>query len=107
MKKGMIKVSVMYPNGAGKHFDMDYYKTKHAALIGPLLGDAVKGVNMESGLGGGPPGSSAPFAAIGTMYFDSLEAFQTAFVPHAETIMADTPNYTNIEPIMQIGELTM
>ena len=38
MKKGMTKVSVMYPNGEGKTFDMDYYTNTHLALVGSLLG---------------------------------------------------------------------
>jgi uncharacterized protein (TIGR02118 family) len=42
---------------------------------------------------------------MGHIYFDSVEAFQTAFGPHAETIMADIPNYTDIEPTLQISEV--
>lgn len=107
MQKGMIKVSVMYPSGNGKKFDMDYYSTKHVELLGKLLGDAIKGATIESGLGGGAPGSEAPFMAIGNLYFESLESFQSAFGPNAETIMADVPNYTNIEPVMQIAEVVV
>ena len=33
MQKGMIKVSVMYPNGEGKHFDMEYYVNTHIPLV--------------------------------------------------------------------------
>jgi len=36
-------------------------------------------------------------------YFDSIEAFQTAIDPHMDTLLADVPNYTNVEPIVQIG----
>jgi len=36
---------------------------------------------------------------------DSMEAFQTAFGPHAEAIMADIPNYTNIQPTLQISDV--
>ena len=55
MKKGMIKVSVLYPNGEGKSFDMDYYCNTHVPMVGGLLGDAVKGATVEKGLGGGAP----------------------------------------------------
>jgi len=34
-----------------------------------------------------------------------MEAFQTAFGPHAEAIMADIPNYTNIQPTLQISDV--
>ncbi len=53
----MIKVSVLYANGEGKTFDMDYYPNKYIPLVGGLLGDTVKGASIEKGLAGGAPGS--------------------------------------------------
>lgn len=105
MKKGMTKVSVMYANGENKTFNMDYYCNTHLDLVGSLLGDALKGASVEKGLGGGAPGSTAPFACVGTMYFDSVEAFGNAFGPNAEKIMGDLPNFTNIEPVVQVSEV--
>jgi uncharacterized protein (TIGR02118 family) len=107
MKKGMIKVSVCYPNSEGKTFDIDYYRNKHLPLVSELLGDALKGLAAEKGLGGGAPGSPAPFAAIATMYFNSMEEFGQAFAENVEKLMADVPNYTTIEPIFQIGEVLL
>ena len=101
----MIKLSVMYPSGEGKTFDMDYYSTKHIPMVAGLLGDAVKGATVESGLGSAAPGSPAPYAAMGNMYFESMESFESAFGPNAEAIMADAPNYTNAEPVVQISEV--
>jgi len=49
MKKGMIKVSVLYPNGADKTFNMDYYCNTHVPMVASLLGDAVKGATVEKG----------------------------------------------------------
>jgi uncharacterized protein (TIGR02118 family) len=37
--------------------------------------------------------------------FDSVEAFQAAFLPHAAEIQGDVPNYTNIQPLLQISEV--
>ena len=105
MKKGMIKVSVFYPNADGKKFDMEYYCSKHAMLVIGLLGDALKGASIESGLGGGTPGSPAPFVAIANMYFNSMEEFGQAFGASADKIMGDIPNFTNIEGVMQISEV--
>ncbi len=101
----MIKVSVVYPNSAGKTFDMDYYCNKHLPLVGSLLGVSLKGATVEKGIGGGAPGSIAPFAGMGNMYFDSVEEFQNAFGPNAEKIMGDLPNFTNIEPVIQVSEV--
>ena len=105
MKKGMTKVSVSYPNGEGKTFDMDYYCNTHLPMVGKLLGDSLKGATVEKGLGGAAPGSTAPYAGVGTMYFDSVEAFGNAFGPNAEKIMGDLPNFTNMEPIVQVSEV--
>lgn len=105
MDKGSIKVSVIYPNGEGKTFDMDYYTSKHIPLVGGLLGDAIVDATVEKGIGSAAPGSVAPFLAMGNLYFESLESFQNSFGPHAEEIMSDIPNFTNIEPIVQISEV--
>lgn len=105
MKKGMTKVSVMYPSGENKTFNMDYYCNTHLPLVTKLLGDALKKASAEKGLGSATPGSIAPFVSIGTMYFESIEDFGNAFGPNAEKIMADLPNFTNIEPIVQISEV--
>lgn len=105
MKKNMIKVSVLYPNGAGKTFDIDYYCSTHLNLVGKLLGSALKSATVEKGLAGGAPNSTAPFAAMGNMYFDNIADFQNSFGPNAPEIMGDLPNFTNIEPVVQISEV--
>ena len=105
MKKGMTKVSVLYPTGEGKTFDMDYYCNNHVPMVAGLLGDAVKGATVEKGLGGGAPDSPATYAAMGNLYFNSVEEFQNSFGPNADKIMGDLPNFTNIEPTIQVSEV--
>jgi len=36
-----------------------------------------------------------------------VEDFQSAFGPHMEEIMGDIPNYTKIEPVIQISEVKL
>jgi len=36
-----------------------------------------------------------------------VEAFQKSFGPNAGEILGDIPNYTNIQPIVQISEVTL
>jgi uncharacterized protein (TIGR02118 family) len=103
----MIKVSVFYPAGDGTKFDMDYYCKSHMAMVGQKLGAACKSMAVEQGLGGGAPGMPPTYAAMGHLYFDSVAEFQAAFAPHAEAIMADIPNYTNIQPVIQVSEVKM
>jgi uncharacterized protein (TIGR02118 family) len=104
MNKGMTKVSVLYPNGDGHKFDMEYYTQKHLPMVGELLGDSVKGTSLERGLGG-PSGSPAAYMVMSHLYYDSVEAFEASFGPNTEQIMADLANFTNKEPVIQISEV--
>jgi uncharacterized protein (TIGR02118 family) len=103
----MIKVSVFYPAGDSTKFDMDYYCKSHMPMVGQKLGAACKSMAVEQGLGGGAPGAPPTYAAMGHLYFDSFADFQAAFAPHAAAIMADIPNYTNIQPVIQVSEVKM
>ena len=103
----MIKVTVFYPNEEGKKFDIDYYCNSHIPMVQEKLGAALKGGAVEEGLSGAEPGSPATYVAMGHLLFDSVEAFQNSFGPHAEAIMADMPNYTDIQPTLQISEVKM
>ena len=107
MKKGMTKVSVLYPAGEGKTFDMDYYCNKHIPMVAGLLGDSVKGVTVEKGIGSGDPNIATPFYAVGNLYFNSVSDFEKSFGPNAEQIMGDTKNFANSEPVVLIGEVVI
>ncbi len=104
-KKGMIKVTILYPNGDGKTFDMDYYANKHMPMVASLMGDALKSLAIDKGVGGRTPEEPMPYLAIGYLYFDKLSDYQNAFGPNAEKIVGDIPNYTNIQPVIQISEV--
>jgi len=103
----MIKVSVFYPAGDGKTFDMNYYLNSHIPMVRQKLGAACKGVAVEQGLGGGEPGAPPSFAAMGHLYFDSVGDFQASFGPHAAEIVGDVPNYTNIQPVIQVSDVKL
>ena len=101
----MIKVTVFYPNGEGKTFDMDYYSTKHMSLVKTLLGDSVKVISIDKGLASGTPDTPVPYLAIGYLHFETMSAFQNSMGPASEKLMADLPNFTNIQPVIQISEV--
>jgi uncharacterized protein (TIGR02118 family) len=103
----MIKVSVLYPNAAGTRFDINYYCSTHMPLVKKLMGPALKTMAVDEGIGGQPAGSPAPYHAIGHLICNSLEDFQNGFGPHAAAIMADIPNYTNAQPIIQISTIKL
>ena len=101
----MIKISVMYPHRDGGRFDMEYYTKSHMLMVQGKLGAACKGIAVEQGLGGAAPGSPPAYTAFGHIYFDTVEAFQAAFAPHVEEFMSDVPNYTDLEPVVQVSEV--
>jgi uncharacterized protein (TIGR02118 family) len=98
---------VLYPNSGNMKFDMNYYMGKHIPMVKQKLGAACKSVDVEEGIAGGAPGSPATYVAMAHLAFDSVDAFQAAFGPHAEAIMGDIPNYTNVQPVVQISQVKM
>lgn len=103
--EGMVKVTIMYPNGEGKTFDMKYYREKHMPMVAELMGDAMKKYTIDEGVGGRMPGDPAPYMAIGYLWFESVEAYGKAFGPVAGKIVGDIPNYTNVEPVLQVSKV--
>ena len=94
-------VTVLYPNKADAKFDFDYYMKKHIPFVAGLVGKSLgvrRGVSTAAG-------SPAGFVCVATIPIDSVAAFQAIFAQHGAEIMADIPNYTNIEPIVQIDDI--
>lgn len=100
-----IKVTILYPNGEGMTFDMDYYSQKHMPLVAELMGDALIHYGIDKGIAGRTPEEPVPYLAIGYLYFNSLSDYSEAFGPNAEQILNDIPNYTNSQPLVQISEV--
>jgi uncharacterized protein (TIGR02118 family) len=103
----MIRIAVLYPNGKGTTFDMAYYTSKHLPMVKRLCGAACTSISADRGVSAGQPGSAPTYIAAGYLTFESVESFQKAFAPHAAEIMADIPNYTNAQPVIQISEITL
>ena len=101
----MIKVSVFYPNGDGATFDIDYYCHQHMPMVQEKCGSSLKGVAVEKGLVGASADQPPQFVALGHLIFDSVEDFQSSFMKHSDTIIADIPNFTNTRPSVQISEV--
>lgn len=103
----MLRVSALYPHSEGARFDHDYYHEQHLALVRDKLGPhGLVRVEADRGLPG-PDGGPPVFVAAAHLYFDSPEAFQRAFEAGGQALQADTPNYTDITPQIQVSEIAV
>jgi len=103
--KVMIQVSILYLNTPDSRFDIDYYLNQHMPMTIRLLSPALRGVTVDQGISGATPDQTPTYAAGCHLRFDSADAFYSAFVPHAEKLQADIPNYTDVAPVIQISEI--
>jgi len=95
----MIRVLVLYPKGEGTTFDWDYYVNTHMPLVRKSLGDALVRDEVDQ-----PVPDAAHHGAV-HMFFASLEAFGAAMGVNGAEVMADVPNYTNVQPSLFISEV--
>lgn len=105
IKNGMVKVAILYPNGDDATFDMEYYASKHMPMVARLFGESLKHYAIDKGVAGRTPEEPVPYIAVGYFYFDKFSDYEKAFGTNAEKILRDIPNYTNIQPIVQISEV--
>lgn len=105
--RNMIKVSVMYPAGEDKTFNMDYYLKVHCPLVREVFGASLQSLEVHKGLSGPFPGSEAPFQTIAYLGFASLEDFMAGMMQNAPRLMEDIPNFTNASPTIQVNEVIL
>jgi uncharacterized protein (TIGR02118 family) len=103
----VFNIASIYPKMEGYRFDFDYYLNNHMPLSIKLLSQAkgFKGVSVERGIDVGEANIESSYVAMCHYYFDTLENFMAAFMPHAEELQGDIANYTNIEPTIQINKV--
>ncbi len=97
-------LQVLYPVSDGTTFDHAYYNSTHMDLVGQHMGEHISQTLVTRGLAGGadvPP----PFHAIATIVFHNADAMAQA-MKVSGPIMADVPNFTNVQPTVLIGEAT-
>ncbi len=102
----MISVLVLYPNKPGSRFDMDYYVNRHLKLVRDRLepaGMRSMTIITEAAL---DPATAAPqaYQLIADLRFDDMETTRKALTAHGPETQADIPNFTDIAPVIVIGE---
>jgi uncharacterized protein (TIGR02118 family) len=102
----MIRVMVSYPNVVGAKFDFDSYLGTHVPLVeAKLRGHGLTGWTIDKGLSGGAPGMEPEFLVQAQLLFESIEAFKAAMESEGAEIMADIPNYTDVQPQIQVNKV--
>ena len=100
----MIRMTVLYPNGDDATFDWDYYLSEHMQLIEERWGPHVERSETAKGAHSLPKGAPA-FLASAIIYFADHDALQAAMKAGGMDIPNDIPNFTNVQPTMQIDEV--
>jgi uncharacterized protein (TIGR02118 family) len=102
----MIRVLVNYPNTPGARFDLEYYLKSHCPMVMEKLGPhGMTGWSVDQGLAGMVPGSPATFNICCRLDFETLEGLQAGMAAEAGGILADIPNYTDVQPQIQINQV--
>jgi uncharacterized protein (TIGR02118 family) len=102
----MVRLSALYAAMPEAQFDHDYYEREHRNLVHERLTPfGLVRIEMERGLSGFGD-APAPFVAVGHLYFSSASDLSAGFAQHGQEIIADLQNFTNIQPLVQIGSVT-
>ena len=102
----MIRLKVLFPNKPGSKFNWEYYKSTHHPLVEEKLkGNGLLKFEIDKGIGTADPGKPAPYTMIANLSFNTLDEVQAALKMHSESIMADIPNFTDLQPEIQISEV--
>lgn len=103
-------MTILYPSGAGVHFDPDYYRDHHLELIMKLYGSSIKRFELRTvppaaapAPAGGPPPPA--FSAAVNIWINNLDAFNANNQEHGKELVADVPHFTNSMPTIQFDEV--
>ena len=101
----LFKVTILYPNGEGKTFDMAYYESKHMPMVAGFLGKNLKFYEIDKGISGRTPNEKVPYLAVGYFYVKDIAEYNKAIGQNRDIVLNDIKNYTNIQPVIQISEV--
>jgi uncharacterized protein (TIGR02118 family) len=94
----MMRIMALYPRSEGSTFDADYWLNKHMPLVGQKWPDCTWQADVA--------GPDQPFYAVAHIMFPDAASMGAALTsPAAGDVMGDVPNYTNVQPQIQISEI--
>jgi uncharacterized protein (TIGR02118 family) len=101
----MHRLTVLYPAKDGETFNYSYYFNNHHKLVvSRLKPEGMVSCEFDKGVSD-PAGGKPSYLAIAYLKFNSADELQKALAKHGAEIVGDIPNYTKIEPIMQVNEV--
>ena len=100
----MFCVSVAYPRQDGGTFNFEYYTKQHVPLVARLVGANAIKAEVRKGVAS-PDGSAPAFVCLANFWIKSAQDFQTTLATHGKEIMGVIPNFSNIQPILQVDEV--
>lgn len=98
-----VSLQVLYPISDGTRFDYDYYLSTHMNLVGEHMGPHIERTLVTRGNAGGPDTPPSIYA-IATIVFADQDAMGAA-MKSSGPVMADIPNFTDVQPQILIGEV--
>jgi uncharacterized protein (TIGR02118 family) len=102
----MIRVAVLYPNKPGATFDYEYYAEKHMKLVADRLRPTgLIRIEIDKCANNTPLGGTQPYITVGYLIFKSADNLKKAAGPMGGELHDDIPNFTNVQPIVQISEI--
>lgn len=101
----MYKITILYADAEGKHFDMDYYEKNHMPMMAGFIGDNLYFYEIDKGISGRNAAEKAPYVAVGYFFIKDTLAYNKAIAANIDAVRADIPKYTNIQPAIQVSEI--
>ncbi|MDU9005085.1 EthD family reductase [Sedimentitalea todarodis] len=98
-----VSLQVLYPITDGSRFDYDYYLSTHMNLVAEHMGPHLERTLVTKGNAGGPDTPPSIYA-VATIVFPDQDAMNAA-MKSSEPVMADIPNFTDVQPQILIGEV--
>jgi uncharacterized protein (TIGR02118 family) len=100
----MIRATVLYPSSATR-FDYDYYLNKHTPMVQEVWKNhGLVNVEVSRGVSGLVPGSTPAYCTVTVLTFTSVEAMQGAIAAAGAQVLSDIPNFTDVQPEVQVNE---
>jgi uncharacterized protein (TIGR02118 family) len=101
----MTRVTLVYRNFEGAHFDFEYYTQHHAVMSRRLLSDCgLLSIEVEKCIRT-LSGEKPDVVCITHLDLERESDLSKALEIHGAALMADFPNYTNIQPEIYVCEV--